>query len=155
MATLNSRTEEGRDKLVGTWKLLSASLSTASGERNEAPFGLSPTGFLTYTQEGRMSAMISYSGRKSLSVIDLSLASVEEKAEAFATFLAYSGRYTLMEDAVIHHVEISSIQNWTDTDLVRLIKFQVDRIILATPPTSISGKIQTWELVWGRVPANS
>jgi lipocalin-like protein len=102
-----------------------------------------------------MSAMISYSGRKPLSVIDLSLASVEEKVEAFATFLAYSGRYTLMEDAVIHHVEISSIQNWTGTDLVRLIKFQGDRIIFITPPTSISGKIQTWELVCGRVPANS
>ena len=155
MATLNCRNEGGRGKLVGTWKLLSASLSTAGGERNDAPFGPNPTGFLTYTREGRMSAMISYSGRKPLSVINLSLASVEEKAEAFATFLAYSGRYTVMEDAVIHHVEISSIQNWTDTDLVRLIKFQVDRIILATPPTSISGKIQTWELVWGRVPANS
>ena len=132
MATLNCRNDGGRDKLVGTWKLLSASLSSAGSERNDAPFGLSPTGFLTYTQEGRMSAMMSYSGRKPLSVIDLSLASVEEKAEAFTTFLAYSGRYTLMEDTVIHHVEISSIQNWTDTDLVRLIKFQGDRIILAT-----------------------
>jgi hypothetical protein len=108
MATLNSRNEGGRDKLVGTWKLLSASLSTAGGERDDTPFGLSPTGFLMYTQEGRMSAMVSYSGRKPLSVIDLSLASVEEKAEAFAVFLAYSGRYTLREDAVIHHVEISS-----------------------------------------------
>jgi hypothetical protein len=145
----------GRDELVGTWKLLSASLSTPGGERDDAPFGLRPTGFLTYTREGSMSAMISYSGRKPLSVIDLSLASVEEKAEAFATFLAYSGRYTLMEDTVIHHVEISSIQNWTGTDLVRRIKFQGDRIILLAPPTSMSGKIQSWELVWGRVPANS
>jgi hypothetical protein len=155
MATLSCRNEGGRDKLVGTWKLLSALLSTAGGERNDAPFGLGPKGFLTYTQEGRMSAMISYSGRKPISVIDLSLASVEEKAEAFTTFLAYSGRYTLMEDTVIHHVEISSLQNWVNTDLVRLIKFQGDRIILVTPPTSISGKIQTWELVWERVPANS
>ena len=155
MATLSSRKEEARDKLVGTWKLLSASLSTASGERNEAPFGLSPAGFLTYTQEGRMAAMISYSRRKPLSVIDLPLASVEEKAEAFSTFLAYAGRYTLTEDQVIHHVEVSSIQNWTGTDLVRLIKFQGDRIILVTLPTSIGEKIQTWELIWERAPANS
>jgi Lipocalin-like domain len=85
----------------------------------------------------------------------LSLAAVEEKAEAFSTFLAYAGRYTLMEDKVIHHAEISSIQNWVDTDLVRLIKFQGDRIILATPPTSINGEIQTWEVVRERVSANS
>ncbi len=83
MATLNSRNEGGRHKLVGTWKLLSASLSTAGGERNDAPFGPSPTGFLTYTREGRMSAMISYGGRKPLSVSDWSLAAVDEKAEGF------------------------------------------------------------------------
>jgi len=142
------------DKLVGTWKLVSASLSIGS-ERNDAVFGLNPTGFLTYTREGRMSAMISYGGRKPLSVSDWSLAAAEEKAEAFSTFAAYAGRYTLTEDRVIHHVEISSLQNWVNTDLVRLIKFQGDRIILATPPASIDGKVQTWELVWERVPANS
>ncbi len=85
-------------RIVGTWKLVSASLSTAGGEGNDAPFGPNPTGFLTYTLEGRMSAMISYSGRKPLSAGDLSLAAVEEKAEAFSTFLAYAGRYTLLED---------------------------------------------------------
>jgi hypothetical protein len=142
------------DKLVGTWKLISASVST-DGERNDAPFGLTPTGFLTYTGEGRMSAMISYGGRKPLSVSDWSLAGGEERAEAFSTFAAYAGRYTLTEDRVIHHVEISSLENWVNTDLVRLIKFQGDRIILATPPSSIAGKIQTWELVWERLPANS
>ena len=142
-------------RIVGTWKLVSASLSTAGGERNDAPFGPNPTGFLTYTPEGRMSAMISHSGRKPLSVGDLSLAAVEEKAEAFSTFLAYAGRYTLLEDSVIHHAEISAVQNWVNTDLVRLIKFQGNRIILATPPTSINGKIQTWDLVWERVSANS
>jgi hypothetical protein len=145
----------GSDKLVGTWKLVSASLSTAGGERNDAPFGPSPTGFLTYTPEGRMSAMISYGGRKPLSVSDWSLAGVEEKAEAFSTFAAYAGRYTLTKDQVIHHVEISSLQNWVNTDLVRLIRFQVDRIVLGTPPTSTNGKTQTWELVWERLPGRS
>jgi len=143
------------DKLVGTWKLVSASLSTDGGERDDAPFGASPTGFLTYTREGRMSAMISYGGRKPLSVSDWSLAPAEEKAEAFGTFAAYAGRYTLKEDRVIHHVEISSLQNWVGTDLVRLVRIQNDRIILATLPTATDGKIQTWELVWERVPDNS
>jgi hypothetical protein len=32
---------------------------------------------------------------------------------------------------------------------------QGDRIILVTPPTSINGKIQTWELVSEREPANA
>ena len=159
MATLNSRNEGGiqqaSDKLVGTWKLISASLSTAGGQRNDAPFGSSPTGFLTYTREGRMSAMISYGGRKPLSVSDWSLAAVDEKAEAFGTFAAYAGRYTLTEDRVIHHVEISSLQNFVGTDQVRLIKFQGDRITLVSPPMSMNRKTQTLELVWERIPGSS
>ena len=38
------------DKLVGTWKLVSASSTTSSGERSETPYGANPAGFLTYTE---------------------------------------------------------------------------------------------------------
>jgi Lipocalin-like domain len=143
------------DKLVGTWKLVSVSSSTSAGERNETPYGASPVGFLTYTQEGRVTAMISYDGRKPLSNGDRSLATVEEQAQAFKTFIAYAGRYTLSGDKVTHHVEISSFQNYVNTDLVRNIRFQGDRIILTTPPASVNGKIQTLELTWQRLPAGS
>ena len=142
------------DRLAGTWKLVSVSSSTAAGERNDTPFGPSPAGFLTYTQDGRMTAMISYGGRKRLSSSDARSAPAEEQAEAFRTFVAYAGRYTLNGDKVIHHVEISSIQNWVDTDLIRSIKFEGERIVLLTPPTSVDGKIQTFELIWQRLPAN-
>jgi hypothetical protein len=141
------------DRLVGTWKLESASSSTASGERNETPFGPSPTGFLTYTQDGRVTAIVSYGGRKRLSSSDSLSAPVDEQAEAFKTFIAYAGRYTLKGDKVIHHVEISSIQDWVNTDLIRRIKFEGERIVLATPPSLDGGIIQTFELIWQRLPA--
>jgi len=142
------------DNLAGTWELVSASASTASGERGDSPFGPSPTGILTYAREGRMAVMVSYSGRKPLSA-DPFLTSIEERAEAFTTFFAYAGRYTLTGDKVIHHVEVSSLQNFVGTDLVRLIKIQGDRIILVSPPMSINRKTQTLELVWERIPGNS
>ncbi|MGA9977307.1 MAG: lipocalin-like domain-containing protein [Candidatus Sulfotelmatobacter sp.] len=140
--------ENNNDKLVGTWKLVSASNTTSSGERNESPFGTRPVGFLTYV-DGRVTALISYDGRKALSVGGGDL---EEQAEAFKTFLAYTGRYTFNGDKVIHHVEISSIQNYVGRDLVRDIKFQGDQMRLVTPPTRINGKLQTVELVWQRLP---
>lgn len=140
-------------RLVGTWKLVSASSLTASGERNDTPFGPSPAGFLTYAQDGRVTAMISYGGRKRLSSSDSLSALVEEQAEAFRTFIAYAGRYALDGDKVIHHVEIASIQDWVDTDLIRSIKFEGERIVLATPPSLDGGKIQTFELIWQRLPA--
>ena len=133
--------------LVGTWKLLSASSTTSKGERNDTPYGEGPTGFLTYTDAGRVTSVISYGGRKLLSVG----ATPEQQAEAFNTFLAYTGRYTLSGDKVTHHIEVSSIQNYVCKDLVRNIKFQGDRIILTTPPTLVNGKIQSIELVWQRL----
>src|SRR5271154_3722777 len=93
--------------LVGTWKLVSASSTASTGERSDTPYGPCPAGFLTYTADGRMSSVISYGGRKSLSFGRAGLALLEEQAEAFKTFLAYAGRYTLSTDQVTHHVEVS------------------------------------------------
>jgi hypothetical protein len=140
-----------KGKLVGTWKLVSASSTTSKGEKNETPYGVGPAGFLTYAEEGRVTSLISYGGRKSLSIS----ATPEDQAEAFSTFLAYTGRYTLNGDKVTHHIEISSIQNYVGKDLIRGVKFDGDRITLTTPPTLVNGKIQTIELIWQRLSAGS
>jgi hypothetical protein len=136
-----------KDKLVGTWKLVSASSTTKAGERNGTPYGPNPAGFLTYTADGRVTALISYGGRKPLSVG----AQQKEQAEAFKTFLAYAGRYALSGDKVTHYIEISSIQNYVNKELVRSVKFQGDQITLVTPPTPVNGKVQTVELIWRRL----
>ena len=143
------------EKLVGTWKLVSASSTTSTGERIEAPYGVNPVGFLTYGADGRMTSLISYGGRRPLSFGGGTRSPQEEQAEAFNTFLAYAGRYTLSDDQVTHHVEISSIQNYANKDMVRGIKFESDRITLVTPPMAVNGKIQTIELIWQRLPAGS
>jgi hypothetical protein len=140
------------DKLVGTWKLVSASSATSAGEPSEAPYGPSPVGFLTYTADGRVTALISYDGRKPL---PFGGGTQEEQAEAFKTFLAYAGRYAINGDKVTHYIEISSIQNYLSKELVRNVKFEGDRIILTTPPTPVNGKIQTIELIWQRLQATS
>lgn len=143
------------NSVVGTWKLVSASTSTASGERNGAPFGPSPTGFLTYTEDGRMMAIVSYGGRQNLSVSDPAVVPVEEQAEAFRTFVAYAGRYTFGGDKITHHVEVSSIQNWVKADLIRNISFEGKRMVLTAPLTPLRGQMQTFKLIWQRVTANS
>jgi hypothetical protein len=139
--------EHRADELVGTWKLVSASSTTSTGERIEAPYGVGPVGYLTYTADGRINSVISYGGRKPLS---MGGGKIEEQVEAFKTFLAYAGRYSLSGDKVIHHIEVSSIQNYVDRDLIRTVKFEGDRITLITPPTPVNGKVQTIELVWQR-----
>jgi Lipocalin-like domain len=140
-----------RDELVGSWKLVSA-FSRHGAEHSGQPYGANPLGFLTYSDDGRVSALISCDGRNPLSIGGGTL---EEKAEAFDTFFAYAGRYTLEGDKVIHHVEISSIQNYVGKDLMRRVLFEGDRIILVTPPTPVNGKIQILELTWQRLPGVS
>jgi hypothetical protein len=102
-----------------------------------------------------MSTVISYGGRRPLSFGRTGPALQEEQAEAFKTFLAYAGRYTLSGDQMTHHVEVSSIQNFVNKDLVRSIQFEGDRITLTTPPTPVNGEIQTVALVWQRVVSGS
>ena len=135
-------------RLVGSWTLVRAISTTAAGERNDNPYGVNPSGMLTYSSLGMVTALISFGGRKPLSV----RASAEEKAEAFDTFLAYTGRYSLISSKVTHRVEISSIQNYVGRDLVRTVSFEDDRMTLVTPPTPVNGKVQTLELTWQRLP---
>ena len=76
---------------------------------------------------------------------------MNERAEAFATSFSYAGRYSLAGDTIIHHVEIASVQNWVDTDLIRLVRLEGNKITLTTPPISVGGLIRTTELVWERI----
>ncbi len=138
-------------EIVGAWRLIATSATAEAGAPVPAPFGTNPTGLLIYTAEGRMSATISYGERKPLSIADRVCSPAEERAAAFSTFIAYAGRYTLSEDRVIHHVELSLVPNWVDIDLVRLVRFEGERMVLRTPPISVGGVSEVVELVWERV----
>lgn len=140
------------EKVIGTWKLVSAESTTKNGEPGDPPYGMEPTGLLTYTENGRMSTLISYGGRKPLSIGSGSGEMQQEQAEAFKTFFAYAGHFRFTGDKMTHHVEISSIQNYVGKDLVRDVKLQGDRLTLTAPPTLVNGRIQSVELIWQRLP---
>jgi hypothetical protein len=148
-------TAQQASELAGTWTLVSASASTADGRVNRYPFGASPKGMLIYTNEGRMTAVISYGGRKPLSGADRIASPADERADAFATFFAYAGRYSFDGGRVVHHVEMSSVENWVDTDLIRLVQIEGETMTLKTPPLSVGGRTQTSELVWRRMESSA
>jgi hypothetical protein len=142
---------QSKDALVGTWNLVSATTTTEKGEVKDA-FGRNPAGLLTYTADGRMIGIVTNGGRKPLSVPDNVWGPADERAEAFATVVAYGGRYTRAGGTVIHHVEVASIQNWVNTDVIRsIVSLQTDRLILRTPPLTSGGVNVTFELIWERL----
>jgi len=143
---------QSKEGLVGTWKLVSATDTTDKGEVKDA-YGQNPTGFITYTPDGRMMAIITNGGRKPLSNVDWVSVPVEEKAEAFATLVAYAGSYSVTGDKVIHHVEASWMQNVVNADLVRsIVTLQANRVTLRTGAFPKGGvQIAKEELVFERM----
>lgn len=138
-----------REALVGTWRLVKVSNSKHDGAVDDHSWGTAPTGLLIYTSEGTMAAMISYGGRPPLSA-DRVAAPAGERAEAFATFFAYGGQYTVDANRLIHHVALASVENWVGTDLVRTFALSGDRLTLRTPPVLVAGEERVTELVWER-----
>jgi hypothetical protein len=142
---------QSKDTVVGTWKLISAKSTTLNGKVDAYAFGKMPSGFMTFTREGRMSLIMANDAREPLSVLDRDAAPAGERAQAFSTFVAYAGRYSHDGDRLVYHVEVSSIQNWVGTDLTRIIKFQGNQLSTQTPTTVKGGVKQVIELTWERV----
>lgn len=138
--------------LVGTWKFISVTSTTETGQPITEPYGHNPTGILMYTADGRMMVMITNGGRKPFSISDRVSAPANERAEAFATLVAYGGRYTVTGDKVIHHLEISAVPNFLNTDNVRtIVKLDGKHLTLRTPPFLKGGRRVVEDLVWERM----
>jgi hypothetical protein len=136
--------------LLGTWRLISFHLKDSDG-RLTYPWGPNVTGFITYTDYGRMSVVFAKADRPRRPSEDWWGGSVEDKAVALDTFAAYAGTYDYDGEKVTHHVEVCSFQNKVGGDLVRLVRLERNQVSLDTPPTLLGGKMQTAYLVWERV----
>jgi len=144
---------QSTEKLVGTWKLVSAKITTDKGEVRDS-WGPNPEGLLMYTADGRMSAILTLGGRKPLSVSDFISAPAPERAEAFASMTAYAGRYTLAGDKVVHHVEVASMPNDVGANMERVVvHLDAERLVLRVAKPYLRGGmiVQSQELVWQKV----
>jgi hypothetical protein len=137
-----------KDSLVGTWKLVSATETNERGEIRDS-YGPTPVGFLTYTADGRVSVVIADSRRKPLSAVP---PPTEEMPDAFSAFVAYAGTYTFADDRVTHHIEVAWVQNFANTDQVRPVKLEGDRLMLRKQGFLRGGvQVAYQELVWERL----
>lgn len=148
--------------LLGTWALVSAIALHADGTVDPEVYGSNPVGYITYTEEGRVMVMFARSNRALFSQTigsplssELRAIPVSELAEAFTTFNAYAGRYTLNGNTVIHHIEIASIPNRVGTELVRTFTVDGNRVTLKTSPILHQGTLQVFELVWEKIQART
>ena len=144
--------------LIGIWKLISATAIHADGTVIPDVYGTHAVGYITYTLDGHMMVMFSRSNRPPLSQEvqsplspELQSLPVEELAQAFTTFNAYAGTYTLSGNTVTHQIKIASIPNRVGTALVRTFTLSENRVMLSTPPVLSDGVEKVFELVWERI----
>ncbi len=98
--------------LVGTWKLMSFDMELqATGERIQ-PMGKVPTGYLSFTNDGRMAVVITGEGRKPGT-------SEADRAALFSTLVAYTGNYRIEGDKWITSVDASWNPAWVGTEQPR------------------------------------
>jgi len=138
------------ERLLGTWKLVSAVREEIPSGAKTDLFGPDPQGFLNYSPDGRMIALITRSGRKAAA----NGRPTPAEAEAlFRSMLSYAGAYTVEGDVVTHHVDISWNQSFTGDAQKRHFKFEDNRLLLSPPqsPDPIDGKMSLRTLTWERV----
>jgi hypothetical protein len=139
-----------KDKLVGTWKLVSAvSEEIATGQKTNIYKG-TPVGFITYGADDRMMTIIVDSVRKRPAA---NVATAAEAEALFRSMAAYAGTYAIKGTQVIHRPDVSWNETWTGTNQVRDYKFDGERLLLATAqsPDPFTGKMSVRTLVWEKI----
>jgi Lipocalin-like domain len=138
------------DRLLGTWTLVSAVREEIPSGSKTDMFGQNPHGFINYSPDGRMIALITRRDRKAAA----NGRPTPTEAEAlFRSMLSYAGSFTVEGDVVTHHVDISWNQSFTGGTQKRHFKLDGDRLILSTPQSHdpIDGKLSVRHMTWQRV----
>ncbi|WP_448956262.1 lipocalin-like domain-containing protein [Labrys neptuniae] len=136
--------------LVSTWRLKSHVQHTlATGELSH-PRGPKPQGLVTYTADGRFALMNVPGERQKPAAIQ---ATPEEAVALYQGLTAYAGRYSIEDNTIVHHVELSWNEAWTGTDQRRRFKIEGDELTLIAGPSAnhMDGKVVEATLKWERV----
>jgi hypothetical protein len=139
-----------RERLIGTWKLLSATREdVASGTKTDF-LGAGATGFISYSPDGRMIVLNTGGGRPKPNGAQPTAAEAEA---LFRSMTSYAGTYAIDGNVITHRVDVSWNETWTGTEQKRIARFEGDRAYLSTPPSidPITGTMSVRTMTWQKV----
>ena len=135
-----------QDKIVGVWKLISVMYEDQETKAQTAVLGDNPRGYQIATRDGRWLALATPSGR----VVPLT---DEQRAHAFRTMIAYSGRYRIEGNKITTKVDAAWNESWVGGEQVRYIRFEGDKLFIDSPPMphpNVYGKLVRVIVTWQR-----
>jgi len=112
--------------ILGVWKLLTHDTEFQDGSTGRKLFGQNPPGYLIFTTEGRMMAVLEAEGRKPAK-------NDEDRANLLRSVAAYSGMYRLEQDKWITKVDVAWTPLIHGTEQLRYYKLDGDRLEVITP----------------------
>lgn len=137
-----------RDKLVGTWELVSAKDRMKDGsERFYPELGPHGKGYLVYTADGHMCAQLMNPDRPKWKAFDKPTDG--EKISAIEGFSAYCGRYEVDEEkgVVAHLPELAWSPNFVGTRQLRPYTLQNDTLTFAGKPLD-EPEVESYSISW-------
>lgn len=144
------KSDDPRQRLLGTWKLIAAVREEIPSGTKADFLGSSPTGYINYAPDGRMMVLNVGNGRRK----PVGANATPAEAEAlFRSMTSYGGTYTIDGNEITHHVDVSWNETWTGTKQKRIARFEGNRVYLSTPPSPdpLTGTISTRTMTWEKV----
>jgi hypothetical protein len=138
------------NRLLGTWTLVSAVREELPSGAKTDMFGPNPHGFINYSPEGRMIALITRRDRRA----PANGRPTPAEAEAlYRSMLSYAGTFSVEGDVVTHRVDISWNESFTGGEQPRQFRLEGNRLVLSTPQSHdpIDGKLSVRRMTWQRV----
>ena len=138
--------QELRQKIVGTWKLVSVVYEDQESKTRTPVLGEHPKGRQIATADGRWLALVTAEGR-TVPKTD------EERAQALRTMISYAGRYRVEDGKVITKVEVAWNEAWVGGEQTRFIRFDGDILHIESPPMphpNLAGKVVRVIVTWRR-----
>jgi hypothetical protein len=137
-----------RTPLIGVWKLLSYQTEFQDGSPKRATFGEHPSGYIIFTREGRMMAVLEAEGRKAPT-------SDADRAALLRSMFGYTGKYRMDGNRWITTVDVAWNPAWDGTEQVRSFELVGDRLTVTSmwqPAVNVPGSpVARGVLVFERV----
>lgn len=102
--------------IIGTWRLVSFDAEDQMTGERWPTFGQSPKGRLMLMPDGYMMVILTAEGRQRANTD-------ADRAKAFKSMFAYSGKYTFEGESFVTDVDVASLVEWTGAQQVRTCHF--------------------------------
>lgn len=126
-------------KILGSWQMVSWTITDLSTGEVSPAFGENPEGYVTYSEDGRVMALVLRSDRKQPAQL---VPTDAEKMALYDGMFAYAGTYSVDDEKVVHHIDMSWNEAWTGTNQIRFLKLDGDTLTYtgAPAPNPMNGR---------------